>query len=371
MILIFYSLLATWCDIRGGLLLLNQEHLKDFLPGWILSDGDTNDVAFSSRIRLARNLKAIPFPNLANEKQLAAVNEAVKKALTNKSLFGSLVFIDIEDLSPNDRLILVEKHLCSPQFIEKPHLKSLVVNQEQSVSVMINEEDHLRIQTILPGFALDNALQLANKIDDFFEESLEYCFDEYYGYLTACPTNVGTGIRASVMLHLPGLTLVDQVKRVLSALTHIGVNIRGMYGEGTESYGDLYQVSNQVTLGRSEEDLVNNLKSVCRQVIEQEKTVREALLKDSKTQLEDKLCRSYGILAQARMLTSQEALKLLSDVKLGVELGIISGVNIMNIRKFIFLTKTSILQKVVGKELSPVERDFYRAKLIREFLNEN
>jgi protein arginine kinase len=350
--------------------LINQEYLKDLLPGWVFTDGEASDVAFSSRIRLARNLKDIPFPSYANEKQLATVNESVKQALkTGRPEFGTLNHLRIEDLSPNDRLVLVEKHLCSPQFIENPHLKSLIVNQAQSISIMVNEEDHLRIQTIMPGLSLENAFNLANQIDDFLEESLEYCFDECCGYLTACPTNVGTGIRASVMLHLPGLTLVDQVKRVLSALSHIGVNVRGMYGEGTESYGDLYQISNQVTLGRSEADLTNNLKSVCRQAIEQERTVREALLKDSKAQLEDKLCRSYGILTQARILTSQESLKLLSDVKLGVELGIITGISKVTLRKLIFVTKASILQKIIGKEVSPAERDFYRAKVIRESLN--
>ena len=349
--------------------MINQDNLKDFLPGWVFTDGEASDVAFSSRIRLARNLKGVPFPSLANENQLASVNESVKQAIeSNPPDFGALSNIRIEDLTPNERLILVEKHLCSPQFIEKPHLKTLIVNQEQSVSIMVNEEDHLRIQTIMPGFSLENAFNLANQVDDFLEESLEYCFDECCGYLTACPTNVGTGIRASVMLHLPGLTLVDQVKRVLSALSHIGVNVRGMYGEGTESFGDLYQISNQVTLGRSETDLTNNLKSVCRQAIEQERTVREALLKDSKAQLEDKVCRSYGILTQARIMTSQEALKLLSDVKLGVELGIIPEINKVTLRKLIFLTKASILQKVIGKEVSPAERDFYRAKIIREAL---
>jgi protein arginine kinase len=349
---------------------MSQESLKDFLPGWVFTDGESSDVAFSSRIRLARNLKGVPFPSFANEKQLATVNESVKQALNaGHQEFGPLSYIPIDDLTPNERLVLVEKHLCSPQFIEKPHHKSLIVNQEQSVSIMVNEEDHLRIQTIMPGFSLENAFNLANQVDDFLEETLEYCFDECCGYLTACPTNVGTGIRASVMLHLPGLTLVDQVKRVLSALSHIGVNVRGMYGEGTESFGDLYQISNQVTLGRSEADLTNNLKSVCRQAIEQERTVREALLKDSKAQLEDKVCRSFGILTQARILTSQEALKLLSDVKLGVELEIIPRIDKVNLRKLIFLTKASILQKVIGKEVSPAERDFYRAKIIRESLN--
>jgi protein arginine kinase len=209
---------------------------------------------------------------------------------------------------------------------------------------------------------------MANHVDDFLEQTLEYCFDEYYGYLTTCPTNVGTGIRASVMLHLPALAMVDQLKKVLSALTHIGINIRGFYGEGTESLGDIYQISNQVTLGQSEEDLANNLKSVCRQVIEQERSVREALLKESKLQLEDRHCRSYGLLSNARIISSQEALKLLSDVKLGIELGIISNVNSQVVTELMFLTRASLIQKIIGKEVSPTERDIYRAEIIRERL---
>ena len=348
--------------------LINQKHNKDFLPKWIIDEGEMGDVVLSSRIRLARNLKGIPFPGCANEQQLAEVNTLVHQAIKSDSPLGPYAVINLEELPPNDRVVLVEKHLCSPQFIETPHLHSLIVNQPQTVSVMINEEDHLRIQAIVAGFAVGQALELANQVDDFLEESLEYSFDETYGYLTTCPTNVGTGIRASVMMHLPGLTMVDQVKRVLSALTHIGINIRGIYGEGTESFGDLYQVSNQVTLGFTEQDLANNLTSVCKQVIEQERAVREALLKDSKMQLEDRLYRSYGILTQAQVINTQEALKLLSDVKLGVDIGMIRGIDRSVIRELILSIRASILQKVIGKELAPADRDYYRAELIRERL---
>ena len=215
---------------------------------------------------------------------------------------------------------------------------------------------------------MQEALSLADKVDDYLEETLDLAYDEYCGYLTACPTNVGTGLRASVMLHLPGLAMVDQVKKVLSALAHVGISIRGLYGEGTESVGDIYQISNSVTLGHSEEELTNNIKSVCRQVIEQERVIRKALLKDSRLQLEDRLCRSFGILTQARVLSSQEALQLLSDVKLGTELGIITGVNKINIIELIFLSRAAILQKLIGKELTPAERDYYRANVIREKL---
>ncbi len=346
----------------------NRNMFKDILPVWIGKTNDSDDVVISSRIRLARNLKGFSFPSFADEKQLANVNEEVLNALQVKTNLGPLYPLQIEELSPADRLVLVEKHLCSPQFIEQPHLRMLVVNQEQTISIMVNEEDHLRIQTITPGFSLEEALALANQVDDYLEQSLEYCFDECCGYLTACPTNVGTGIRASVMLHLPALAMVDQLKKVLPALTHIGINIRGFYGEGTESLGEIYQISNQVTLGQSEEDLANNLKSICRQVIEQERSVREALYKDSKLQLEDRLCRSFGLLSNARIISSQEALKLLSDVKLGAQLGILPGVNGQTITELMFVTRSSLIQKLIGKEVSPVERDTYRAKIIREGL---
>ncbi len=346
----------------------NQNSFKDILPVWIGKANDSKDVVISSRIRLARNLKGISFPSYADEKQLAGVNEEIRKALQVKTNIGMLHPLQIEELSAADRLVLVEKHLCSPQFIEQPHLRMLVVNQEQTISIMVNEEDHLRIQTITPGFSLEEALALANQVDDYLEQSLEYCYDECCGYLTACPTNVGTGIRASVMLHLPALAMVDQLKKVLPALTHIGINIRGFYGEGTESLGDIYQISNQVTLGQSEEDLTNNLKSICRQVVEQERSVREALYKESKLQLEDRLCRSYGILSNSRIISSQEALKLLSDVKLGAELGILPDINNRSVMELMFLTRTSLIQKLIGKEVSPAERDVYRAKIIREEL---
>jgi len=342
---------------------------QNILPEWARGEGEAADVAISSRIRLARNLNGFPFPNRADDKQLAAVNQLVTEAVKRESPLGELLPIQLEQLTPNQRLVLVEKHLCSPQFIEKPRNRVLFTNAEQAVGLMVNEEDHIRLQTIAAGFALDSVLTMANQLDDFLEEELEFCFNENSGYLTSCPTNAGTGLRASVMLHLPGLTMADQINQVLTALTHVGINIRGLYGEGTESLGNIYQISNQVTLGRSEEELTGNLKSVGRQVIEQERTVREALLRDSRLQLEDRLRRSYGILSQARLISTQEALKLLSDVKLGADLGIITEVNHYFIKELMFLTRTSILRSLYGKEMTQGERDFYRATVIREKLN--
>lgn len=347
-----------------------EKFTDGLLPYWAKTDGEDSDVVISSRVRLARNIKGFPFPHKANEQQLVYIIQAVMEAIGRESPVGGLQPLKIDELTPNQRMVLVEKHLCSPQFVERPKYRVLITNEEQSVSLMVNEEDHLRIQAMTPGFSLGNALSMADKIDDFLEEKLEFCFDECCGYLTSCPTNVGTGIRASVMLHLPGLTMIDQIKQVFSALTHVGINIRGLYGEGTESLGNIYQISNQVTLGHSEEDLISNIKSVCRQVIEQERAVREALMRDSKLQLEDRVCRSYGILSQARIMSTQEALKLLSDVKLGVELGIISEVSQAHVKELLFLTRTSLLQSIYGKEMTPAERDFHRAEIIREELKQ-
>ena len=343
----------------------NLETTKKLLPNWVRDEGPDGDVVLSSRLRLARNLKEFPFPHKSNEQQLEAVYQAVVEALKPQKEFGELKIIKFEEISSLERLSLMEEHLCSPQFIEHPKQRYLVTNEGKFFSIMINEEDHLRIQTLMSGLSVDQALKLANKLDDYLEETLNYCFDENYGYLATCPTNAGTGIRVSVMLHLPGLTMVDQVKRVLSTLSHLGINVRGLYGEGTESFGDLYQISNQVTLGRSEEELTTNLMGVSRQVIEQERAVREALLRESKNKLEDRLCRSFGILTQARLISAQEAMKLFSDVKLGVELGIISGVSQVKLKELMFLSRSALLQQIFGRELAPNEREYYRAELIR------
>jgi protein arginine kinase len=341
------------------------------LPEWLRNEGEFADVAISSRIRLARNIKGIPFPGYANEDQLAEVENQVITALHKDSPFGELALIPIADISAQERLAFVELHLCSPQFVREPRHRLLAVNSAKTISLMVNEEDHLRIQAIAAGFDLDKAWELANQADDFLEANLDLCFDDCCGYLTACPSNVGTGLRASVMLHLPGLAMIDQVKQVLKALTHaghIGVNIRGLYGEGTESLGEIYQISNSITLGHSEQDVTANLKSVCRQLIERERVVRERLWHDSRLQLEDRIYRSYGVLTQARLLTSQEALKRLSDVKLGLDLEILPGVDRNALRELLFLSRVSLLQQMSGEELAPAERDFHRAKLIRERL---
>ena len=343
-----------------------REKISGLLCHWARELGEQGDVVISSRIRLARNLRDIPFPSQASEAQLEHVlAEAGRIAGTPDH---RLKLWKLEELNPVDRLVLVEKHLISPQHADNPQHRAVLLRDDEAVSVMINEEDHLRIQAILPGFQLMAAWRLADEVDDQFEAYLPYAFDEHKGYLTACPTNVGTGMRASIMLHLPGLLLIDQARKVLSALAHLGFSVRGLYGEGSESHGGIFQVSNQITLGQAEEETIHTLLSASRQVIDHERAARQALLQESKVRLEDRLWRSYGALVNCRLLSSEEALRLLSDVSLGVDLGIIKDVPAQVAKELILLTRAGLVQKVIGKELDPGERDYYRAAMVRDWL---
>ncbi|MGE5528550.1 MAG: protein arginine kinase [Patescibacteria group bacterium] len=343
-----------------------REKMDRILGRWAKELGEQGDVVISSRLRLARNLRGVPFPRHAAGEQLEGVVAAVSRLLATPG--RDLRMLRLAEIGPLDRLVLVEKHLISPQLAENPEHAAVLFNEDETLSVMVNEEDHLRIQIILPGLQLGAAWRLADEADDFFEANLPYAFDEHKGYLTACPTNVGTGMRASVMLHLPALTIIDQARKVLSALAHLGFSIRGLYGEGSEAHGGIFQVSNQITLGRSEEEIVKTLMGACRQVIDHERAARQALLGDSKVQLEDRICRAFGTLTNSRLLSSEEALRLLSDVKLGIDLGLIQGFTPGVAKELFLLTRVGLLQKVIGKELEPGERDYYRAAMVRERL---
>lgn len=348
-----------------------QERINRLLPGWLKNTGPEGGVVLSSRIRLARNLKGIPFPQFAGERQLGEVLQRVERAIKQGGPdLNQLKILRLDALNQLERMVLVEKHLVSPYLISNPAHRGVAFKDDETLVIMINEEDHLRIQTIAPGMQLESAWAQAGRTDDYLESSLDFAFDDQKGYLTCCPTNVGTGLRASVMVHLPALAMVDQVKRVLSTLPQVGLNVRGIYGEGTESVGNLFQISNQVTLGYTEEDLIGKLASVTRQVIDQEKSAREALLKESRVQLENRVYRAYGLLSQARLISSDEAVKLLSDVWLGVEVGLISEVKARVIKELLLLNRVAILQTLIGRELNPGERDYYRAAVIRDYLRQ-
>lgn len=348
-----------------------RDIINNALSKWMNGKGPEGDIVLSSRVRLARNLDGIPFPQRMSEedgnKILAGVRLAVEKMNSEKK-WSRLELTRLDELSANEREILVEKHLISPQHATKSRFGAVVLSDDESVSIMVNEEDHLRIQVILPGLKVMEAWQVANSLDDGLEQTLDLAYDEKRGYLTACPTNVGTGLRASVMMHLPGLVITKQIAGLVNAIGQFGLTVRGLYGEGTEAAGNIFQISNQITLGRSEEEIINNLLAVVKQIIQQERQAREKLHKEWGEQLKDKIWRSYGILRYAQTMTSQEAINLLSNVRLGVDLGILQGVESTVLNELMVLMRPAYLQKLAGKELSPMERDLRRALLIRDRL---
>lgn len=347
-----------------------QQFISEALSPWMKKNGPDSDIVLSSRIRLARNLEEYKFPLLASMEESYAVIKHVGDALTQEEfdLIGSLEVFQIDEMKTNEKRVLVEKHLISPHLADHSKHGAVLLDHDESVSIMVNEEDHLRIQCLLPGFQLEKGLNKANEIDDWVEKHLTYAFDEKRGYLTSCPTNVGTGLRASVMMHLPALAMTQQLNRILPAINQLGLVVRGIYGEGSEALGNLFQISNQLTLGKSEQDIVEDLQGVVLQLIQQERSARELLLDESRLQLEDRVHRSFGILAHSRMIESKEATQRLSNVRLGIDLGLIKGLSGNILNELMILTQPGFLQQYAGEVLTPDQRDERRATLIRERL---
>ena len=348
-----------------------QETVNNPDSRWAEGTGPEADIVISSRVRLARNIAKYPFPHFLPEEMAAQLVQDVGGALTAKGFieaFGNIEIIKLSQIGPLERQVLVDKHLVSPQLVQDPVHRVVALNDDESLSIMINEEDHLRIQSLLSGLQLQEAWMAANKADDLLEKHLDFSYCEKRGYLTACPTNIGTGLRASVMMHLPALVMTTQINQLLQAITQLGLTARGFYGEGTESQGNFFQISNQITLGRTEEEILNNLQDVANQIIAQERSAREALLRDHQAYIEDRVARSLGILKFARVLTSREELKLLSDVRLGVDLGIVKGITGKTLNELLILTRPAFLNKKAGRDMTARERDMGRAAIIRETL---
>lgn len=340
------------------------------LSDWMRGRGPDSDIVISSRIRIARNVNPYPFPMLATNQQSKEVLEKVSKVMEDEELqtISHFTLLPLANLDELQKQVLVEKHLISPALANESRNGAVILSDNESISIMVNEEDHLRIQCLLQGFQIKEAWDLASQIDDLFEVKLNYAFDENRGYLTSCPTNVGTGIRASVMIHLPALVVTQQINRILSAITQVGLAVRGLYGEGSEALGNLFQISNQITLGQSEEEIIDNLYGVVRQIIEHERAARQKLLYDMKPKIVDRVSRSYGILSYAGIMDSKEAAQRLSDVRLGIDLGIIQNVDTTALNELLVMTQPGFLQQYAGEKLSPEERDVRRAELIREKL---
>ncbi len=338
---------------------------------WMEDNAPDEDVVISTRTRVARNFAGIPFPHMMNEEQaervIHQVEEASRRLATDPDL-GTMGVLRVNYLPPLDREVLVAKHLISPALAKETKPTAVFLRRDEAVSIMVDEEDHLRIQCLLPGFQLGEAWALCSKVDDAFERELGYAFSESRGYLTACPTNVGTGLRASVMVHVPALVMTDQAGQVGSAILKLGLIIRGMYGEGSQAWGNIFQVSNQITLGRSEEDIIDNLRVVAGQIIERERAARQLLIHEHRDALEDRVWRAYGVLTHARRMASVEAYQLLSDVRLGHDMGIIDGLDHGTLNELLVVVRSGWIQKEAGRELDQGERDARRAELIRRIL---
>lgn len=347
-----------------------EKFLNQAVSSWMSSEGPDSDIILSSRIRLARNLRNFKFPTLFTNDEAREIISKTKNIFVqeNDHGFGQLEFLEIDDLKALEKRVLVEKHLISPRLAEHATHGAVLLSGQEDISIMLNEEDHIRIQCLFPGLQISEALERANVIDNILEAKVDYAFDEKLGYITSCPTNVGTGLRASVMVHLPALILTRQMNRIIPAINQLGLVVRGIYGEGSEALGNIFQISNQITLGKSEEDIIGDLISVVQQIVAQERAAREALIKTSSIQLENKVFRSYGILANSRIIETKEASECLSDVRLGIDTGYITHLSRNILNELMILTQPGFLQQYAGGPLRPVERDIKRAALIRERL---
>lgn len=339
------------------------------MRNWLKAQGNNNNIVLSSRIRLARNIKGIPFPDRLPEEAGKDIVKKVEDAFytsthTEEAYKSKYLWMTDDDINRS----YFEKHLISNKLLSNYQKSAFIVDKEEVVSIMINEEDHIRLQCITAGFNLEEAYDMADKLDNLLEEKIDYAFDENLGFLSACPTNIGTGLRASVMLHLPALSMNNDMSRILNAVTQVGMTIRGLFGEGSKADGDLYQISNQITLGLTEEEIMNNLKAVVNEIINKEQWSRDQLLKGHKLELEDKLYRSLGILKSAVLLNSRECLNLISNVRMGVEMGIIKDVSSETLNFLLVETQPATLQLITGGKLNDKERDFNRAKLVRQKL---
>ena len=350
---------------------VDLEALTQTSGEWLRASGPESDIVISSRTRLARNLAQYPFPNRADDAVRAEVESLLQKQIGELQIGKKMNYLDVSDLESLDRQFLVERQLISREHAESLSSRGVGFSGEENVSLMINEEDHLRIQVLRSGFALDECWQEIDRIDDCIEEHVTYAFSEELGYLTACPTNVGTGIRVSVMLHLPALVITKEIQKVFGALQKISLAVRGLYGEGSQAMGDFYQISNQVTLGKSEERIITELKDVVPNIIDYERRVRTALIEKNRQSLHDQISRAYGILKNAHTISSEETMHLLSSVRMGINLGLINDLEIPTINELFIHTQPAHLQKLRKEHLESAERNVARASYLRLRLSGN
>lgn len=337
---------------------------------WLTSAGSDSDVVVSSRVRIARNLAGLPFVNRCTPDQRAEILRRCRHQIHESGVAKQVMWSDVHKLPLIDRTLLVERHLMSKEHAKGDQARGIAVSYpDERLSIMVNEEDHLRVQVLLSGLAIDEAWRLADEADDRLEAGLDFAFSARFGYLTACPTNVGLAMRMSVMLHLPGLKLTGEIEKVRRAAKDMALTVRGFYGEGSEAAGDLYQVSNQTTLGKAEADTMRELAAeIIPQVVQYERDARRRLMERKRRVIEDAVFRALGILRSARLLPPEEALTLLSFIRLGVLTGLVPAIKEQTVNQLVVLTQPSHLQRLTGKEMDQQKRREARADLVRERL---
>lgn len=347
------------------------EEMAKSPAAWLSGKGKDALVVLSTRVRFARNVAGCKYPPAADLETKKRIVGYFDSTVTRSKMLGMGKYYNAGDISNWDRDFLIERHLISPLFLNGELSKSLYLGPDEKVSIMVNEEDHLRIQALSAGLDPKGAFDLASSYDVEIGRYLEYDYDQDFGYLTACPTNAGTGMRASVLIHLPGLVLTKEIDNVIKYITRSGLIVRGFYGEGTDVLGNLFQISNQNTLGIAEEEILGQINRIAREIIEKEALARQRLIDEAADMIEDKIWRAYGILKNARVLTSDEVMNLLSAVRLGHAMKIIDFLDITLINEILLLSQPAHLQKYYGSEMDSNRRDFVRAQMVREKLRTN
>ncbi len=350
------------------------EHINELTEKcgeWLRGTGPDSDIVMSSRVRLARNLAGFPFVRQCTPTDKTNVEAFVHERLPRIETLGTTFYVDVNELESLDRRFLVERQLISRELADAEGARSVAIDQNENYSLMINEEDHLRMQVMKSGLDLHAAWRVASELDDWIESRVSYAFHHKLGYLTACPTNVGTGVRVSVMLHLPALVITQQIEKVFRSLNKISLAVRGLFGEGSQAMGDFYQISNQITLGRSETELIDQVSDVVPMVIDYERRARDFLLRESSTDLEERVSSAYGVLRNAQTISSEETMHLLSSLRMGINMNFIDNIDLETLNKLFIHTQPAHLQKINGGELPTAERNSERAQYIRQLLGGN
>ncbi len=336
--------------------------------GWLEDEGPLGHIVLSTRVRLARNVAGHPFTDRITADEEAGIQKKVEMVLSTRGRLKDGTYLRLRDLTTRDMMLLLEKHLVSQDLINRGKRAGSIISEGGRISLMIGEEDHLRIQTLFGGLNLEKCWEKAEDIESTLREAIEFAYHPRFGFLTACPTNTGTGLRASVLIHLPGLVLTKEIGKVLKGISQIGLTFRGIYGEGSEVVGNFFQISNQTTLGKSEEELLEHLEGVTQQVIEYEENARSILTRDAMDQLEDKICRAYGILLYARSIALEEGMNLLSAIRLGVSLKLIPSLRVSTLNRLLIYSQSTHLEAGIDKELTQEEQDRARADMMRKTL---